>query len=801
MQKKYLYIESENRNELYTILSRFLIYPSKKVIIIVGPKGVGKSSSLIKFSFRKEFRIFYFNLESFQINYEENKKKILKIQLAKLFGVFKQNDEENIKKEIEDYIDKNCKKNCFEFIYKIIELFIKFAKNIKGSYFGFIIDQYSLNYNNNNEYDIHKIINLIDTSDKIKLILSPTINNMFSKEQMNSIFEKCLKINNNFFDIYYFQEFIPKKKFIENILKGSNNKYNIDEFGYLPKNFYDLENTNIDTYKEYLTDNLNNNIKEYYLSNHNNKNKIDMHIEILNLLDIVKSEKLISSVEFKNKISIFPLKYLKIIKYKINSEIIENFSNKIIEYNKKNKNKEKSKNEDILIKYLKLLWNNEENYKYDKIISSNFFIEEKNIEEHINNYIEKDKNTVNIYGNYYENYISSYNNYLDKIEHKYNYIYVYKLDFSINFLESILLGNIYNHIHKENLFFSNILDKGASGGLFELLVGYYIQKKGVFLGEKIEQTIYVTSLVPNNYSILYYSSYNKEINNFKEFKLESKDKKKISFKNTFIKQILFNSKYYDMAILIKLEKTNTYKLIVIQATIRKDKEKRLSKDEHELILRTVKVNLENEFDIFIEEAYFIYVLSKKNGLIEDEETKKDCDDNDIEYIGFDIDAMNPNNKYEINFKKAFITNSFPIHNAASLLAFSNKNKNDELNYLELKSIIDENLKTCNIRQNYFEYIEKLFKNKYSEVKLLSEQFKYFELKLSIFNENKKILDYLTYFSFLIIIENENIYIHFNKETYNCKKDYDKCELKIKQNNKYKILFCFSSIPLKINNKE
>ena len=193
LQKKYLYIESENRKKLYDILSKFLTYPFKKVIIIVGPKGVGKSSSLIKFSFRKELRIFYFNLESFQINYEENKKKILKIQLAKLFGIFKQNDEENIKKEIEDYIDKNCKKNCFEFIYKIIELFIKFAKNIKGSYFGFIIDQYSLNCNNN-EYDIHKIINLIDTSDKIKLILSPTINNMLSKEQMNSIFEKCLKI-------------------------------------------------------------------------------------------------------------------------------------------------------------------------------------------------------------------------------------------------------------------------------------------------------------------------------------------------------------------------------------------------------------------------------------------------------------------------------------------------------------------------------------------------------------------------------------------------------------------------------
>ena len=43
----------------------------------------------------------------------------------------------------------------------------------------------------------------------------------------------------------------------------------------------------------------------------------------------------------------------------------------------------------------------------------------------------------------------------------------------------------------------------------------------------------------------------------------------------------------------------------------------MTRDEHELILRSVKLNLENEYEINIEKAHFIYVLSKKNGEIED----------------------------------------------------------------------------------------------------------------------------------------------------------------------------------------
>ena len=92
-----------------------------------------------------------------------------------------------------------------------------------------------------------------------------------------------------------------------------------------------------------------------------------------------------------------------------------------------------------------------------------------------------------------------------------------------------------------------------------------------------------------------------------------------------------------MAILIKSKKNKkTFNLGVIQASIKKEVQKRMTKDEHELILGAVKENVENEFDIIIDEAYFLYVLSQKDNKIIDEDTVKDCEINGIKYIGFDL---------------------------------------------------------------------------------------------------------------------------------------------------------------------
>ena len=558
LQNNYFYIESDNRIKLYDILSSYFCYPSNNIIIIVGPKGIGKTTSIITFSFQPLFRIFYFNLEAFKINHKDIKKKELKIQLYKLLGSMGQNseqkekdegkeeknegkkEEKDIKNLIEDYIDNNIDENGFEFIYNIINLFKNFSKTVVGYKFGFIIDQFSMNYKiNNKKFNIKNIINLANESkNNIKLILCPTINNKFSKEQIDTIFNQCLETSKEYFDIYYFQEVISKDEFLENIVEKQNIEYKniIDEFGYSPKYFYETNNTNFSFYKNYLLNNLKDNIKEYYL-NENNNDETKMNINILNLLDIVKCEKLISSSEFREHITNLPLKYLKIIKYKINDEIIKKISDKFKEYNKINKDTKGKEEGDILIKYLKLLWNNETNNIYDNIIEQNFFIDERDIDGFINNYIEKDKNILNIYGNYYKSFIAKYNNYFDNTKHEYESIYVYKLEFSLNLFENILLETLYEHIKNESLFFSKILDNGAFGGIFELLLGFFIQKTQVFLGEKIEETIYISSLVPYNYSILYYSSYNKEINKFKEFKLENNTKKE-----KYLSKILLSSK-------------------------------------------------------------------------------------------------------------------------------------------------------------------------------------------------------------------------------------------------------------------
>ena len=276
LQNKYKYIESKKRYKLFKILSNFFSHNIKNILIIFGAKGIGKTTSLIRFSFIKMYNIFYFNLEAFnKYKNDDIQVKELKIHLNKLFQNFEDCDKDKIKTEIENYIDSKKQVNidCLEFIYNIIKLFLKFTDklNINGiSQFGFIIDQYSTEFKKNIDYDIYKIIDLVRTSDKIKLIICPTINNNFSKEQMDFLFNEALNINaNKNIDIYYFQELIEKDEMINNILKDEKEEYLsfMEEAGYIPKLFYDSKLSDIKTYKNYLKTNLKNNLDEYLINN------------------------------------------------------------------------------------------------------------------------------------------------------------------------------------------------------------------------------------------------------------------------------------------------------------------------------------------------------------------------------------------------------------------------------------------------------------------------------------------------------------------------------------------------------
>ena len=774
LQKKYKYIESEKRIKLFRILTKFFSHNIKKILIICGGKGIGKTTSLIRFSFKRTYNIFYFNLETFnKYKNDDIQVKELKIQLNKLFGVFEKFDKESkIKIEIEKYIDskKQVNVDCLEFIYNIIKLFLKFIdnSNINGiCRFGFIIDQYPIKFNTNCTYDIYKIIDLVRTSNKIKLIICPTINNVFSKKQIDFLFNETLNnYKNKNIDIYYFQELIGKKEMINNILIDEDEEYLsfMKEAGYIPKLFYDSKLSDIKTYKSYLKTNLKTYIDEYLI---NAKDNITINTELLTLIDFIRSGRLITSLELKNNISKFPLKYLKLIKYRINKEIIKEYSKKF------NLNED----ENILLKYLSFLFSECDTDEYDNAIIDYFNVEEGNIQNYLDNYFEKDTNSIDIFGNYYENFISK-NSKIFSLNLERNNIFLFKLEFSLFLFEDIIYEYLYKNLQKEYNFFINILAQGTNGGFFEILVDYYIKSTKSFIVDDIKHILYIPCIVPYNYSISYYSSKRKKNDKFIEFKLKENDeqkninqkninqknknqeninqqniiqqniiqqninqeninqqninqeninqqninqqninqqninqqninqkkqentiqknikntKKVIPFENTYIKQTIFNSKYYDMVILKKSPKSadlKTFNLIAIQASIRKDYDKRMTKDEHELILGIVKQNIENEFDINIDEAYFIYVLSEKNQKIEDNETVKDCNKNGISYIGFDIGIIkdnftNKNDKYLIDLSKAFITNLFPIHNCASLLIYQ---KTEITEYSLLKELI------------------------------------------------------------------------------------------------------------------
>ena len=953
LQNKYKYIESINREKLFKILSNFFSRNIKNILIIFGSKGIGKTTSLIRFAFKKTYNIFYFNLEAFnKYKNDDIQVKELKIQLNKLFKDFEDLDiESKIKTEIENYIDyiKQVNVDCLEFIYNIIKLFLKFVNklDINGiSQFGFIIDQYSTEFKTNSINNIYKIIELIRTSNKIKLIICPTINNNFSKGQMDYLFNETLNINKNKnIDIYYFQDLIGKNEMINNILKDEKEEYLsfMEEAGYIPKLFYDSKLSDIKTYKNYLKTNLKNNLDEYLINTNDN---IKNNTELLTLIDFIRSERLISSFEFKNNISKFPLKYLKLIKYKINKEIIQEFSKQF------NLNAEQN----ILLKYFSFLFSMCNAKKYDIIITNYFNVEERDIKGYLNNYFEKDTNSFDIFGNYYEKFILNNSKFVQS-NLKQDTIFLYKLEFSLFLFEDVIYEYLYKNLQKEYNFYINILDKGANGGFFEILVDYYIKSTKSFIVDGIKQIFYIPSIVPHNYSINYYSSKRKKNDKFIEFKLKEKNeqkkinkkkikqeninqennnqqnikqqninqqninqqniiqeniiqeniiqenqennnqenlnqenlnqeslnkenqeninrdninqennnqennnqennnqenlnqeninrdnmnqeninqenliqeninqenliqekknqeniknkKKVIPFENTYIKQTIYNSKYYDMIILKKSPKSTnskTFNLIAIQVSIRKDHNKRMSKDEHELILGIVKKNIENEFDIIIDEAYFIYVLSEKNQKIEDNETKKDCDKNGISYIGFDIELIkdnfkNKNDKYLIDLSKAFITNSFPIHNNASLLIYQ---KNETFEYSLLKQLINSNLKKSKqIENGDFDIIKKLIKNKHDQKDIDEKQFQYFNLT----TKNKigyYINDFLTEFCFLITDIKTS---KFNEEiNYNCLfflgKTYELTKFNIikssKIKNNSKIKFVYSKIPLEI----
>jgi len=501
--------------------------------------------------------------------------------------------------------------------------------------------------------------------------------------------------------------------------------------------YYELKKRqdSIGTYKIYLKNNIRKNLLEYY----NNNLEIE---KILELLDFVLGEKVISSSSLKNIINKIPIQYLIIKKFKINHEKIS---------------KIKETNKDTFINYLYLLFYHSENKENDIIFSVYFDIPEINDSDlFIQNYLEIDENCRNIFGDYFNNYIKLYKYFKsEKIEE----LFVYKIEFSNIFFQEIFMSIIYDHLLSEQNALNNLYNSSSIGNFFKIIVNYYfMQESSMFFDKKIEQIAYIPTLVPQNYSIKNFSSKRRK-QNFKEFHIkENEHKYKLEFKNTYIIQTTFNAKYYDSCILIA-KKDNHYDLAATHITIKKDEDKRFLKPEHELIMGATKINLENYFDIKIDNTYFFYILSMMDGRIEDEETVKDCDKTGIKYFGFDI-----SNKKLIAYCQltdAFITNSFPEHNCISLFEFSEFENNQKI-YFNLNNI--EYSKFNEVDDGNFKYIKIMFGKKNEN--LTKSQFKEKEL-----NHKFKFLNQIKTTNFVLFLfqktinEKEEIFIQFLNKTY------------------------------------
>ena len=431
----------------------------------------------------------------------------------------------------------------------------------------------------------------------------------------------------------------------------------------------------------------------------------------------------------------------------------------------------------------------------NKIFNDYYNFLEADSDKFLENYFERDVNSRNFFGDFYGDYIKNNEKALGKPQEE---IYIYKIEFSMNFIQKVLFNIIHEEIEKEYQIFLNFFSNGVLGGFFEVLINFALIKNNFKLFNKsIDQITNVDRIVPYQFSIKNFSSKRNAIK-FKQFKLaKNKKKRKLLFKNTYIFQRIFNSKYYDSAILLITDTPGVFDIILIQTTIKKDKDKRFNKYEHEIIISYVKKYLENLLDIKIRKAYFFYILSEKNGEIEDLETKKDCDQIGIKYLGYDIKKK----EFSVNFSldEAFITDKFLIHNSVSLFNFKELKDND-INERELITGLNFN-NFINIKESIFNLLKILLKNRENSEILKQTQFKY-----KNFTDEKDTLSKINVplSSFCIYLikkqgkTKEKIFIKFIDKYYKyANEKFNITDINI--NDMDKIYIIYSEIPLDLKN--
>ena len=742
-QAHYFFIKSPQRIKLKNNLDNFILSSNKNVYYLTGPRGIGKTASLIYFSSLNIFHVFYINFQALFKQKISNSKKILKYEIKRFFS--SDYDPENIDiKQIIDWIDNLDVQKLRKFLNNIIQSFLNFYGTKVEKII--IIDQYSEEIVG---FDLNIFLKNNNLNKNFKIIISSSLGNDFTQEGIENIIDNSKSGENN---MHFYSNFLNNSELLLDNEKNEKIKNELEKYGQIPVYYYLLKDENKKKI-ELTNEDIVNDIK-FYINN-------DLSI-IMELLIFIKNNFIFESNNIKKYLCTFYLKYISINQKHIYFEL-EPKTNKYKYFTDK-ENKREIKTSKLYDKFLEYYIQNEDeelNYK----IQSNYVFDELNAEILEKEFNPKKKLKEKIYKKYYEE-ICNYNIYKER--KKKGYITIYKLNFLFPYMEILFYKIIYDYITHSMKNLDNLINLSSEGGIFEILVIYNIISNQKFFEISVPNFIRVKSLVPPNYSIKFFSYRQKEklfkkgYKNKNDYILSSligeKNPEKINLENVafLILQQYSNGKYYDIGILIPSEQNNNefkskkkFKLILLQISIKKDKAKWLTNSEHEINFFFVKNNLENTYNIEIIEGYFFYILKKENNDIIDIKTynanKEKC-------IFYDLKKGFTKN-IELYNSHSFITKKFLIFNSSSLLK-----KINNLDSLEKINRMIQNDYT-NLSDELFELIKNYIKNENEKIEITKEQFHIIG-KEDMTNSVKSLTSFFIFIkkktnSFIIYLNGEN----------------------------------------------
>ena len=708
-RKKYSFIKTKKREKFLEKLGDFISWPEVNTFYLTGPRGIGKSVTLIYFSSLNIFHIFYINLELILEQKVEISRKILKYEIIRFFGNSYDSIDNNHKKNIDNFINGFSLENLQKFFISIINVFkevydrnkpkILIFDNYSEDIKGFNLDDFLSNENFNNNF---------------KFIISLSLGNYITKIGIENSLEynEEAKLEINFFSNFFDES--ETSLLLENSedeqIKNSLKKYgNIPSFYYILKN-----NNNINQINEAIVKDL----KQYI------NNDISKLIEIIML---IRNDYIFQSNDIKKIIDNFILKYISLKKKRIYYKLNER--NNKYEYYSDKEQKQKINVSKIYEKFLIFYIQNDHDHEELELnLEQNFSLDDFSQNLLAFEYNPKKNLSEKLFKKFYE---KIYQFKIKNIEKKSGYINIYKLDFLFPFIEIIFYRIIYEFVQNSMKNLKDIINLATEGGIFEILVIYDIIYKQKFNNITIDNYTQINSLIPVNYSLKFFS-YKQRQNSINKGKkknmhynlseiIKKNNSNKINLENKpiLILQRNSNGKYYDAAILIpsnnnnnELKEKKKFIMILLQITIKKNRQKYFTDKEHEINFTFVKRHLENIYNIEIESGYFYYILKKENNVIFDMNTynknKGKCILFDLSKgIDTDIQLFNDN---------SFITNKFLIFNECSLL----KNENNLNALFKIKNMVKNEYKQLNL--DLFSILSNSLQNIDEKIILSIEQF-------------------------------------------------------------------------------